>query len=483
MTSPENSKTDSSRIEPRTDQILTELRYPRADGTIEIARSPEEAIARCPYLGRLPLEQANVLLELSRMGQEMAAKTVTQPEAIETAIKPAAVDIEQQSPISTVANKNEVLDIIGTVVAHEITLSQQDKYQEPEAAAQNKEQDITKIMVATPLEASNNKHHGVVTKPAVANVIDKIASENIVPDKSVLPKAISAEKHKTDYKTESAQVAEARPHKVEIPTVEALPTKTLAVPTIHELKPDIEEPELGDEVVIQPILEPLVIDQDLARSDTKPEDPLIPLIEILGLQEANFVEVDLRVTPLDIRPTEREVSLGNDIVKVFEDYINERPDIETPMSIEDIQTQAENQPLEVSLQQLVLLISEALPENEALMAEIFAITDTFETIKDETSTIKFDQAMLSKILLLLKLIGYEAPEQSLLDLITRHDLRFVISAIRYLHELTNPHKRQEFSITTFLKPIMGAAINPLARIIGKTVMRLSQNSQTPLQVY
>lgn len=50
------------------------LTYQRSDGTIEQATSPEDAIARCPVLGKLPVEQANVLLELAAVGKEQLAK-------------------------------------------------------------------------------------------------------------------------------------------------------------------------------------------------------------------------------------------------------------------------------------------------------------------------------------------------------------------------------------------------------------------------
>lgn len=47
-----------------------EYAYRRSDGTVETASSAEDAMRRCPVLGKMALEQANVLLELAALGQE-----------------------------------------------------------------------------------------------------------------------------------------------------------------------------------------------------------------------------------------------------------------------------------------------------------------------------------------------------------------------------------------------------------------------------
>lgn len=50
------------------------ITYQRADGTVEQATSREDAIARCPVLGKMPLKQAEILLELAAEGSEQLAK-------------------------------------------------------------------------------------------------------------------------------------------------------------------------------------------------------------------------------------------------------------------------------------------------------------------------------------------------------------------------------------------------------------------------
>lgn len=74
--------------------------YERADGTVELAMSAEDAIARCPVLGKLAIEapeQANVLLELASAGkakmQANLADELAKPKPDkQTKIKPEKID-------------------------------------------------------------------------------------------------------------------------------------------------------------------------------------------------------------------------------------------------------------------------------------------------------------------------------------------------------------------------------------------------------
>src|ERR1017187_4035711 len=47
-----------------------EFVYQRKDGTVEVAANAEEAMRRCPVLGAMSVEQANVMLELSSIGND-----------------------------------------------------------------------------------------------------------------------------------------------------------------------------------------------------------------------------------------------------------------------------------------------------------------------------------------------------------------------------------------------------------------------------
>lgn len=65
--------------------------YTRADGTVEHARSAEEAFARCPVLGKLAIDQANILLELVAVGnakmQQEEKLEIPEPDEDETLVQ------------------------------------------------------------------------------------------------------------------------------------------------------------------------------------------------------------------------------------------------------------------------------------------------------------------------------------------------------------------------------------------------------------
>ncbi len=81
--------------------------YQRADGTVERARNAEDAIARCPVLGKLAIEapdQASILLELAAAGNaKMAAEIKEEPK------KPAPQELHSEpKPTKAVESDKKV---------------------------------------------------------------------------------------------------------------------------------------------------------------------------------------------------------------------------------------------------------------------------------------------------------------------------------------------------------------------------------------
>ena len=67
----EGAEAPVQEVLPEADQGYN---YTRADGTVEHAATAEEAMKLCPVLGKLSLEQANVLLEIVAIGKERLAQ-------------------------------------------------------------------------------------------------------------------------------------------------------------------------------------------------------------------------------------------------------------------------------------------------------------------------------------------------------------------------------------------------------------------------
>ncbi len=208
MANVETPKPESNQVEPSEDQTQAEISYQRSDGTIEKATSSEEAIARCPYLGKLPLEQANVLLELSRKGQQMMAEASPKPEVIEP-IKEVALAPKEKVPTITESKKAENINTVETVVAPEITTVLQEEYFNPEAVIASKELDTALKAVNETLLHPKAKHQEFfieniimekkVVKPAIKEILDEpephISSLNEVTQPTPIAEAIQIEEN------------------------------------------------------------------------------------------------------------------------------------------------------------------------------------------------------------------------------------------------------------------------------------------------
>ena len=428
MANVETPKPESNQVEPSEDQTQAEISYQRADGTIEKATSSEEAIARCPYLGKLPLEQANVLLELSRKGQEMMAEASPKQEIIEP-IKEVALAPKEKVPTITESKKAENINTVETVVAPEITTVLQEEYFNPEAVHASKELDtILNNVNETLLAPKVDRQNSVIEKVITEKIVNKPVVKEIVSE----PVPQTSNLKDVPRSTEVIQVGQTDPIEIELHADEKLPVEESIVPKIQESTPELIVIQSNSETDAQPLPEVLTIIHEQTESKVKPDAEFEQLIEMINLPEANFIEIDISLPLRDTENYDQKPDIENSLVTVFESYINEQPDEETVPTIDQIKAKADNLPLEESLGQLVSLINEAAPLNESLMAEIFELTEIFAATEDEASIIKFDHEMLSRILSLLELIGYTNPEKSLLDLVERYDLRFLISAMRYL---------------------------------------------------
>lgn len=470
---PLNVEAEAMPISEDTDKLAV-YSYTKKDGTTVTAASVEEARGEngrgdgCPYLAKLSLQEAKVILELSRKGQEMMAKASQKPEVIET-VKEAVIAPKEKVPTVAQSKKTEAINTVETLIAPEIKTAIQEEYFNSEAAIASRELDtilkeVNETLLATKADQKDSDIENVITEKIVNKpVVKEIVSES-VPQTSSLKEM--------PQPTKVIQVEQSKPIEINLHTEDKHHVEESIVPNVQDSISELIETQPVSKSETQLLPEVLTIVHEETESKVKTEAVFEQLIEMLSLPGVDYIEIDISPPFQDSENHDQEPGMENSLVTLFESYINDQPVEETVPTIDQIQAKAENQPIEESLGQLVSLIVEASTSNEALIAEIFELTEIFTADEEKTSVIKFDPEMLSKILSLLELIGYANPEKSLLDLVARYDLRFLISAMRYLHELTDPRNRQEFSISNFLKPIVGSVINPLAELLGKTVVRL-----------
>ena len=449
--------------------IESPYKYKLPDGSWVSAESKLEAIKKCPFLSQMPLELAEVILESSNPIIDNPTESSPKPEVIvpdkETKIKAKEAKPEAKEP-----EKRKVISNVETIIAPEITTVLQEEHINPEAVIASKELDtilkeVNETLLATKADQKDSVIENVITEKIVNKPeVKKVISESVPQTSSF---------KEMPQPTELIQVEQSKPIEINLHTEDKHHIEESIVPNVQDSISELIETQPVSESETQPLPEALTIVHEETEIKVKSEAVFEQLIEMLSLPGVDYIEIDISPPFQDSENHDQEPGIENSLVTLFESYINDQPVEETVPTIDQIQAKAEDQPLEESLGQLVSLMIEAAPQNETLIANIFELTEIFAATDDETSVIKFDPEMLSKILSLLELIGYANPEKSLLDLVARYDLRFLISAMRYLHELTDPHKRQEFSISNFLKPIVGSVINPLVELLGKTVIRLT----------
>lgn len=98
------------------------LSYTLANGTVETAINAEDAIRRCPVLGKMPLEQANVLLELATVGQQKMDAEKKPKEEVERKPKPEESEkskvlkpeAENKPPVNEMADKTSSIKPVVT---------------------------------------------------------------------------------------------------------------------------------------------------------------------------------------------------------------------------------------------------------------------------------------------------------------------------------------------------------------------------------
>lgn len=534
--------TEAVDTQMATQTAEADYTYQREDGTIERALSAEDAIARCPVLGRLAIEapdQANVLLELAAAGKERM-KT----EANEALLKPApeqkaeheqqAVTRKTDAPAKQVSKKEAGLSaaehakITGSSPLP-IKPTEQPKRQQPSLRTESDTAPAinaaTEAIMAKQLEeimqsesaqnrakftelSDTNHDEAVVRAKPKAKLLDQSKSTN---DK---PKPLASEQASTgiergepkrpvkkagedageflldtDHKPERRAVGEQ--HDVVETAVDLLET--------HMIKSEVEFifRDDGEKVVAEPGGRPLDFENMALGIDDEPiTDPgsqtlvteynqlIVPQAEILVVEtepeqglsvmfDPETMETYQRLTALTAAHVETETSLEPDFALIdldeshdkvvteaapvidFETFIALQPTGEEPITFESIKAQAFEQPVEDALVMLAEYLSQPKTENDheqvaekekiaAILHEIkVALPDCYTKNDREEPILQITPEITEKLLLLLRSLGYQQPEDALVNFVANYDLAFLIEALEYVAQLDHDRERKE----------------------------------------
>lgn len=169
---------------------------------------------------------------------------------------------------------------------------------------------------------------------------------------------------------------------------------------------------------------------------------ILPDEEIMDIyqQLIDLSKVTEEVEGQDLAVPEQE-EVADPVINSFEVFIDSILQPEEPLGIEEIKKHADDQPLEETLAELAAYLTDAA-ESSAEETIVGLLQELNEEIEQEQITLEITR----KLLVLIQEIGYENPQQALIEMVSRHDLEFLVQSIRYLYHLANEDNQQEFLI-------------------------------------
>ena len=395
------------------------LTYERADGTIEHALNAEEAIRRCPVLGGMALEEANVLLELMTEGQEILAR---QDEEVAPAPATERNGLEK-TPFETAGDEplltSKIIESINQVGAR--------------------------------LEHS----HSVAKRIAVEQEeIEQIINQRPTEQRRAIIEAESVQDDISDIvAAPAAKSAEARVSYPELPT---LHTDNLSqISDIVETQFDPENSEITIQEV-EPESQPtqglnLQIDLPTEGLDEVPmarAEEAMP--KAAGTSQQLLVSNGISSEISETNADTQDVG-GYEVIpeSSFEQFIESVSVTETH-TIEEIRETAEGQTLKETLQEVAsYLISSAIHPEAAKVIEILQDISQ-ELMLDEVIDSKgsfediLNPRITSMMITLLREVGYEHPMPVLQEFVSSHEPEFVHQVLLYLARLAHEDNQQEF---------------------------------------
>ncbi len=474
------------QITENTNELIqppVEYTYQRADGTVERASSSAEVMKRCPVLGRMPVELANVMLELSARGQEIINK-----EKFEVLKDEVTTELINQK--LKLVNKPEVIqNIIVETIPESIFIPRPEELKIKDIISQIKNPDQPEPKVST-----------ILLPPELSiktNIKQNIKSTN---------------KNKTERVFEASIPTQPVPYIDIHKTIQAEAMEEISNEDTAESTLILESEKLSDEFVAninnvaayeeQVVIESVVANEEQALLESKVEiNKEIVTMEVepepkeIHIQLVNLVSEMLEPYELSKydRPTEDTVNesadaiiLQNNLSNSFEEYVETLADAEIPYTIETIIIDADAHPLEITLMQLAEFLSAPHLDSEETTQFIETIIEIRKVILEiQTELFKhliegnqnFETAQITpevskKIIELLRKVGYQEPDNALINLISTYGINFLIDALLYLHQLTNKNERFEFEPIFSKINFQYPQGSDLAYVLGQTLLQL-----------
>lgn len=485
-----------------TAQITTESRaarevvfsYQRENGTVEHAASIEDAMAICPVLGGMSVEQAGVMLELATLGNEALAKEAAEkgksqaeqedtqrdepvekvhteqsrektknekskiPEPVQAQTELALdVPATQQELTEPALNKPTIKEIISEAVQ-----SEAQKSIEPQVFEQLLPETIDRAVLA---ELEQQPHHELSEKEEIdeaeqkLDTLDKDVMDSVIDiaqDVNVGQEAIVSLEATQDItrieqkrhpltinqnNKDDVQQEVVKPNR-DVGSVHIEPQATY---TEHTSEPSLilYDDEQKEEIAVDSLILSTVA-YEIAAEVVSTYDELITIIN----EQREFADMAIGITEDLFLAVDNDVDTSH-AYQDFETFVSTQPVTEVPMSLEDVRIQANEQPLEQTISQVVATISQEtnihISESSQELAQVIAELREIVLSYSENGEAypQLTPEITEQLIRLLRFVGYEKPSDALTQCVSTHGYLFLWQAIEYV---VNQEKMTELGI-------------------------------------
>lgn|GEM_PF-5894029 len=460
-------------VELLVDSEQRTYEYTHADGTVHHAENAESARAACPVLGKMAVEQADLLLEVAALGQQkMAEQQVKEQSQQPEIVKPSKAEPERAKTKDVVQEKSAASLNIKPLPEVIQEVVQAEKQPPLTVVPKPTTQDVTKIRVKT----VTADRRDTVIEPKTASIsigVRKVRYAEQQPRETFEQRSNSRDEPTVKKRTEQLPATfDNESLVIEDFNVEAVTTPLERIPHRVEEVVDLDKTKAvtafgldNTEPNNEPVGDDMLLSHAVITETTTIAEPEQPAAVRIGADEL----LELYFEP--------------EVINTYEERLNliEGSSIEAPEQLEDTENinvadVVINEPVVAPiLQQATEHEAESFSTSEPIPEEIMPLETTAEWAKEylleETQVQKLEitPEITHKSLSLLHILGYEYPKEALTDFVRVHGLAFLLQPIRYMYEMGSIDDRKELlSIST---PTPSSDSNPRSRL-GGLILRL-----------
>lgn len=475
--------------------------YQRADGTIEQAMDAQDAIARCPVLGKLAIEspdQANLLLELAAEGQQMLAaqaeaeeQAVSSPDKLDTkTITAETIAIEEPAAEPS----PELSSVIRANMAELTGQPEQEDGSNEARSTATLRPNIDELHMLQELQAAAADTDATIFESSSAETSDvpvDATKEEEGSHKHAAPSR-QVEHAEQSILPEPVKIKDEGLHDIDMPEHSLGRVTSVQEPWTTVTDIQTARPEDGsisrsftDEIVVDQtstyIEDSTQTDEPNNKHESLPADSEAVFFEDSSEPEADIndserwfdaeaieayeeiqVLINLEATPVDpanVSSPDQDFVAATEVDKppsIFSDFdalVEPRFDDDQPTPLELIIEHANEQPLEQTLSQFVKHLSSEKTETPELNVVTEILNDLEKILPDsyqEKEIVnQITPEITEKLLELLNALGYEEPKKALISCVAEHKIEPLIMTLQNIAKF-NEDKRREMSLLSMV---------------------------------